>query len=446
MKIILFILISIFAINKVAISSYKKENISQKVSDNYTKNNENLDNILVTITNLIIQENYDALKLIMSLNNLDLFDFYESDFTIIQEIISNRGIEFIKKALKDIPDINRVIDIDTGNIMDYVIYLISKNKNSLKLKLVLEVVEKRGGFSINKLRKKLFYAVMEDDKIKVKNLLKQKVTLEGAYDYSYFNDKKYSFVEKFNKFRKLGIDFNKVEIPYYISKTKNDFNKRKKYFDIMISNKNINKITMFGSLLIISITSNDLDAFKYLIKKGAKINTRECLAGIHIMNHGYMCNKSPLFLAIEKGNLEIIKILLELDAVVVNEDIISAIKSEKRELIIKEMIKHNINFKFVDSPNYFIEGNKFDYDKNIENANTKTTPLILALKLKHYKIVKMIYNRTYLNYIEEITNKTALNYAIESKNKEIVNYLKKHGAKRACEILKTKCEPIKGDE
>lgn len=43
----------------------------------------------------------------------------------------------------------------------------------------------------------------------------------------------------------------------------------------------------------------------------------------------------------------------------------------------------------------------------------------------------------------KVFNNTVLDYAIYIGNKNIIIFLRKHGAKRACEILKTKCRDIK---
>jgi ankyrin repeat protein len=72
-----------------------------------------------------------------------------------------------------------------------------------------------------------------------------------------------------------------------------------------------------------------------------------------------------------------------------------------------------------------------------------------------FNLIKyLIENKININNIDN-NNKTALDYSLEILNeneknelyeKNIINLLKKHGAKRACEILKIKCEPIKGDK
>jgi len=209
------------------------------------------------------------------------------------------------------------------------------------------------------------------------------------------------------------------------------FDDVKKNLDLIITPQNINKPTDLGTPLIFSILENNLNTFNYLLEKGANKDLR---SNVNIFPLEIQ-DVSPFESAIFVSNLRIIKILLNENVVTYNRDFIYALKSPKRTKIIKLFLKYNYNFKFIIEPmGLFFE----DYF----NSYTKTTPLIIAIKLKYFDIAKMIYDKTYLNYVEEYLNKTALDYSIESRNKEIISLLRKHGAKRSCEILKTKCEPL----
>jgi hypothetical protein len=65
----------------------------------------------------------------------------------------------------------------------------------------------------------------------------------------------------------------------------------------------------------------------------------------------------------------------------------------------------------------------------------------------NYILIKYLINHYDLDLNElDSNNKTLLDKLTSKVDEKIIHLLKQNGAKRACEILKTKCEPIKGDK
>ena len=81
---------------------------------------------------------------------------------------------------------------------------------------------------------------------------------------------------------------------------------------------------------------------------------------------------------------------------------------------------------------YIPHGGRGYYEKNLDCKKNKE---------------KSKYEKTVISKKEMYKNKiyrreSILDNAINNKNYKFIHYLKQHGAKRSCEILKTKCKPL----
>jgi len=377
------------------------------------------------IETLIEHRKLNELRMIMSV--LDLSPMYKlRQYTIFEMIMFTGDMEMAKYILSKLDNINIEPDYLNGTILDTM--LGCKNNNS---RGIIKLIRKRGGKEIYKYSKSFYKKITQNKKNPNETLAKINFTHALKYylvtlpnDYPNYSIKK--FDNDIKRYLDLGADLNKVIIFFYKNNKFNSILKKH------VTSKNINLKTYWGNSLLSAVWNNNLELMMYLLKHGANINLRYKFTELTFEEFGF---QNIFEYALLHGSIDSIEFLLENNVVTYNQDFLFALKSKKRTEIIKLFLKYNYNFKFIIEPmGLFFE----DYF----NSYTRSTPLIISIKLKYFDIAKMIYSKTYLNYIEPYLNKTALDYSIEAKNKEIISLLRKHGAKRSCEILNTKCEPL----
>jgi ankyrin repeat protein len=250
-------------------------------------------------------------------------------------------------------------------------------------------------------------------------------------------------------------------------------------FHVLNDNDNINEIDKNGDSIL-----------NFMLKNNANIKTIELLlknyADVNLKNkEGYY----PLSYAIINKDKNIIELLLKYGAIIEFKDFDDIkLKSKLKKFSIKYE-KINIKYKF------FLKKLLF-YGKNIKEGNLKllklyeneltyylnyekglffyeelnTSVIFNHLVVFNYlnslyngkmnslgvkKLFRVIIYKKRINFLKSMlknkninlnelnNNNTILDYATYINNKEILTLLKEHGAKRACEILKTKCVELK---
>ncbi len=126
-------------------------------------------------------------------------------------------------------------------------------------------------------------------------------------------------------------------------------------------------------------------------------------------------SKKPIYLAIEKGNIDQIEALIELDSNLINEMYknnwtllhyaVDRTLKDKTEAILNFLLKNGLQ-------------SKID-----EQSNNKDTALHLAVKSENLKAVKILLEYGADKNIKNIKNKTPLNIAKEEDYKEIIKLL-----------------------
>lgn len=232
----------------------------------------------------------------------------------------------------------------------------------------------------------------------------------------------------------------------------------------------------YGTALTEAVNENNIDIVKFLVSKGADVNSTDS------------CDRSSLIIAIERNNLDMVKFLISNKANIYFKDIskkdclMIALEKKNKE-IINLFLNKNIDINYTDkngkslikyvldycsiTKDYDILNsfniNKDDINKNSTFVNEKNPNLLLySIFLKDLYLVKyMVKKGAYINFvIKTITGEeviggslvkvqtgpsssrseykekkrkfkiefTVLNYAYLCGNKEIADYLKSIGA------------------
>ena len=150
-----------------------------------------------------------------------------------------------------------------------------------------------------------------------------------------------------------------------------------------------------------AIESGNIEIAKYLIDRGANPNIQDAYS------------KTPLYSAIYSGNTEIVKYLLDHNADPNSKSyytfpLLAAIKLGHTE-IVKSLIEHGA-------------------DLGIKNTSAQTL-LHYAIELKHTEIARYLIDRGVDIDTRDISSgKSPLHFAMHMKNMEVVKYLIEHNA------------------
>jgi len=181
-------------------------------------------------------------------------------------------------------------------------------------------------------------------------------------------------------------------------------------FKYLIRNLNINEIDSSGNnLLYYAIEKNDVEMVQSLIYSGIDTNIKNN-KGVSIFDH-----------AIENRNVEILKVLLENDCILLDEEdsqgdtpLFKILKTNKlsyqndRKVLAESIVKNGANINITDA-----EGNY---------------PLTLAIKKNYSSLVKIFVDNGAMNFEDE-NGKTPMDYGLEDSSTQIRKCLYDNGFK-----------------
>lgn len=152
----------------------------------------------------------------------------------------------------------------------------------------------------------------------------------------------------------------------YVIRGNNEYNILDEYIH------DIHKTTIFrSSILHFAIIGDNIDTIKYLIEKGAKINTRN------------MFGETPLHWCCKQGNLNVLKLLIQkgADLNVVDYDgnsLLHWVAEYNHISILKELLYYNVY-------NGVNVNNQTPLDIAIENESTEVYHLLAFIQNKIYQ-------------------------------------------------------------
>jgi len=183
-----------------------------------------------------------------------------------------------------------------------------------------------------------------------------------------------------------------------------------------------------SNLINLSIENCNESMTNYLIEKGITVDNKVCLANAiymdysdttlkYLIEHGAdinqkgKCNKTPLYIAIENKNEDLIKYLIDHKVTIDDSSILPvAVKNDISMATIQYLIDHNI--KII----------KHTYNKD-------TSPLIEAIQKNDESLVKyLIDNGIEINFNDNTSHDSPLSLAFKKRNENIIKYLIEHGA------------------
>jgi ankyrin repeat protein len=159
--------------------------------------------------------------------------------------------------------------------------------------------------------------------------------------------------------------------------------------DVNILDKNDNTLLM----KVCGDISQDIDVIQYLIDEGIEIDI--------ISSSGH----TALSIAMKKGNVQVIKLLLDNDA--------DWTISEKANII---------NINDLETVKYFVNEN---IDVNYQDKNGLTALMRASLN-DNYELTEYLLSNGADAGLENIDNKTAIDYAYEKKLYDIIKILKEY--------------------
>ncbi|AGJ98851.1 Ankyrin repeat domain protein [Wolbachia endosymbiont of Drosophila simulans wNo] len=185
-----------------------------------------------------------------------------------------------------------------------------------------------------------------------------------------------------------------------------------------------------------AIQSGNTEVAKYLIDYGANLNSQDT----YYEGTNYSCFKTPFHYAVKLGNMGIVKYLVEhgansnipdahnlrpLDYAIKNTALVKYLIDNGADINVCNPIFHFVKVGDLDMVKYLVEHGA---DLSIKNTSAQTL-LHYAIGLKHTEIAKYLIDHDVDIDARDISSgKSPLHFAMHMKNMEVVKYLIEYNA------------------